>query len=119
MRRMWAVAACALAAASVTLAAGFSRRYALGADGVAEIVNSQANSAWRPTVVVMQFSGSATRTVVISRVVDGMAYVVARLEGAASTYVYEFEGAYWFGVGQALRLTVTPAEEGNVEVIGE
>jgi len=103
----------------VAMAAGFSVRYQLAPDGTVEIVNQQSHAVWRPTVVALQFGASADRTIEISRVAGSITYPIASFEAEGSTYVYEFEANYWFSRTQAMRVAVTPASTGIVEVIYE
>ena len=108
-----------IAAAAVAVAAGYNRRYDMGVDGVVEISNTQANAVWRPTLVALRFEESASRTVEISRSVDGTEYPIARFEAEGSSYIYEFEANYWFKKTQSMRVAVTPASAGTVEVMYE
>lgn len=107
------------AGATGTRESGFSMRQAMDASGVADVLHGAENRVWRPTAVAVQLTAGTLRTVQISRVVDGTPYVLASFSGDAATYVYEFEGTYWFKGTEPLRVSVTPAEAGTVEIMGE
>ena len=114
-----AAALLALAVAGNALAAGYGRRFSMGASGVVAVTNSQVNAVWRPAVLAVYCGTSAARTVTVTRVVGGMEYAISQTEGTATSYVYEFDGAYWFALSNVLRVAVQPACTGMVEVIFE
>jgi hypothetical protein len=100
-------------------AAGFARTFALPADGELAIVNTEQNAVWRPCVVSVICPSVATRTVTVYRVAGALEYPVAVNVAAARTYVYEFQGEYWSGLSNGVKVVVTPACTGTVEVVYE
>lgn len=110
------MSAAGLAGAGV---AGFSRVFALPADGVLAVVNTQKNAVWRPCVVAVSFETAAARTVTVSRVAGTLEYPISVQAATARVYVYEFEAGYWSGLSNGVKVTVSPAEAGTVEVVYE
>jgi hypothetical protein len=100
-------------------AAGFARTFAVPADGELAIVNTEQNAVWRVCAVAVVCPGVATRTVTIYRVAGALEYPVAESVASARTYVYEFEGTYWSGVSNGMKVVVRPACTGVVEVVYE
>ena len=113
------IVAVLVAVAVTALAAGYGRTFTMGASGVVAVTNSQANSVWRPVILAVRCGDTASRTVTVSRVVGGMEYPIARTTGSGQTYVYEFDGVYWFSLSNVLQVAVEPACTGIVEVIYE
>ena len=87
--------------------------------GTVAVTNLQANSVWRPTVVAVRCPDVASRTVTVSRVNGALEYPIAVVAEEAETYVYEFDTAYWFALSNVLRVAVSPACTGLVEVVRE
>jgi len=98
---------------------GYAKTYPVPANGVVSVVNGQANSVWRPTVVAVVLTNAASCTIEVSRVVGDLVYPVTIEAGTAQAFVYEFSGSYWCGVSNGVRVTVAPACTGTVEVIYE
>ena len=98
---------------------GFAHVYALPGSGELSITNTQANSVWRPCVLSVMLTSAAARTVTVYRVSGALEYPVGRSAATAQTYVYEFPVNYWCGVSNGVKVTVSPACTGTVEVIYE
>ena len=87
------------------------------ASGTVAVTNVQANSVWRPTVVAVRCPDVASRTVTVSRVNGALEYPVATVSDDAQAYVFEFDTEYWFALSNVLRVTVSPACTGLVELV--
>ena len=98
---------------------GFSRLFALPADGTLTVRNTQKNEVWRPCVLSVLCPSSSARTVTVYRVVGELEYPIARQAATAQTYVYEFEANYWCDFSNGVKVVVSPACTGIVEVIYE
>jgi len=98
---------------------GLSRLFALPASGTLTVLNTQKNEVWRPCVISVLCPSSAARTVTVYRVVGELEYPIARQAATAQTYVYEFEANYWCSLSNGVRVAVSPACTGTVEVIYE
>jgi hypothetical protein len=120
-RRGVLVAGILLSAAGLAAAgaAGFARTYALPADGALAIMNAEQNAFWRPCVVAVTCPSVASRTVTVWRVAGSLEYPVSAVRSTAQSYVYEFETEYWSGMSNGVKVTVTPACTGSVEVVFE
>ena len=107
--------------ANVVLAVrgGYSRFYALPASGELEIRNMEKNAVWRPCVLAVECPDVASRTVTIYRIAGSQEYPVTQQTATSKSYVYEFEGAYWSGLSNGVKVAVSPACTGLVEVIYE
>ena len=112
------VLAAALAGAGSAAAAGYSRRVAMGTNGVARVSFGGGN-VWKPVSVAVVLEGAAARTVRIGRQAFGLSYVIAEVTGAGLSYVYMFDGVFWFSGTNALVVSVEPPAAGVVEVICE
>ena len=99
--------------------AGFSRRINLPGSGQLTNRNTQKNTSWRPTVLAVMCPNSASRTVKVYRVAGELEYALTSQAATAQTYVYEFEAEYWCDLSNGVRVAVTPACTGIVEVIYE
>ena len=99
-------------------AAGYSRRVAMGTNGVARVSFGGGN-VWKPVSVAVVLDEAAARTVRIGRQAFGLSYVIAEVTGAGLSYVYMFDGAFWFSGTNALVVSVEPPAAGVVEVICE
>ncbi len=99
-------------------AAGYSRRVAMGTNGVARVSFGGGN-VWKPVSVAVVLDEAAARTVRIGRQAFGLAYVIAEVTGAGLSYVYMFDGVFWFSGTNALVVSVEPPAAGVVEVICE
>lgn len=99
--------------------AGYSRVFNLPGSGELTIRNTQKNTSWRPTVLAVMCPSSASRTVTVYRVAGELAYALTSQAATAQTYVYEFEAEYWCDLSNGVRVAVTPACTGIVEVIYE
>ncbi len=99
-------------------AAGFSRVMDIGVSGVVEVAFGGQN-IWKPLCVAVVFQDAGQRTLSLSRHVEGISYQIASVSGDGTSYVYVFEGAFWFSGTNVLRIAVSPAGPGKVEVIGE
>jgi hypothetical protein len=121
MRRIAVVLLFGLVTISAAFAgrAGYSRVFNLPGSGELTIRNTQKNSSWRPTVVAVMCPSSASRTVMVYRVVGELEYALSSQAATAQTYVYEFEAEYWCDLSNGVRVAVTPACTGIVEVIYE
>ncbi len=97
---------------------GFSRVVAVPASGVADVSLGGSN-VWRPVSVALVFDEPAERTITVYRHVADLTYPIASITGTGSSFVYVFEGAFWFGGAHFLRVVVEPAGPGIMEVIGE
>jgi len=116
----WVIGAAVVAAAAGCVAAGgFARRYALPANGTLAVVNTDANAVWRPCVIAVQCPSLAARTVTVYRVTGAVEYQIAQQVASAQTFVYEFAASYWSGLSNGVKVTVSPACTGRVEVICE
>jgi len=104
---------------AIASGAGYSRVFDLPVSGELMIRNTQKNSAWRPAVVAVMCPSSASRTVTVYRVAGELEYALSSQAAAAQTYVYEFEAEYWCDLSNGVRVAVTPACTGIVEVIYE
>ena len=91
----------------------------LPASGTVSVTNLQKNSVWRPTVLAVRCPDVASRTVTVSRVNGALEYPVALVTDDAQAYVFEFDAEYWFGWSNVLRVTVSPACTGLVELVRE
>ena len=101
------------------LAGGFSKVYPLPTNGVLTVVNEQANSVWKTCVLSVVCTNSAERTVTVSRVVGSLVYPISAQAATAQTFAYEFTAAYWSGLSNGVKVVVTPACTGTVEVVFE
>ena len=124
MKRLWGFAGLwvlltGLAAVTVAGVAGFSRTFALPASGILSVVNAQENEVWRPCVLSVICPSVAERTVTVYRVTGTLEYPVAQNASTARTYVYEFQANYWSGISNGVKVTVSPACTGIVEVVYE
>jgi len=123
MRRLLAILGvltlAGIAGLAVAGGTGYALKLALPADGELAIVNTQANLVWRPCLVSVVCPDVAMRTVSVYRVTGAMAYPLAQKVVAAQTYIYEFQANYWCGVSNGVKVTVSPACTGTVEVIYE
>ena len=122
MKRLLAVLCLLVLAASgltATGGPGYSQKYALPANGELSITNMQANSVWRPCVLSVICTNEAARTVTVSRVSGTLVFPVSQIAATAHSYVYEFPANYWTGVSNGVKVTVSPAGTGTVEVIYE
>jgi hypothetical protein len=108
-----------VAAGWAAYGAGYGKIYPLPANGILEITNLQANATWKPKVVAVQCPDFAARTVTVSRANGAFEYPVAQAAATARSYAYEFEADYWFALSNVLKVAVSPATTGLVEVIYE
>ena len=113
------VVAVGLAGAAAAGADGFARVFALPGSGELSITNTQANSVWRPCVLSVICTNLDARTVTVYRFNGALEYPVGRMVATAQSYVYEFPAHYWCGVSNGVKVTVSPACAGTVEVIHE
>ena len=111
--------AVALGASMCLAGAGRGVVLVLPASGTLSVTNLQANSVWRPTVVAVRCPDAASRTVTVSRVNGALEYPIAAVVDEAQAYVLEFDAEYWFALSNVLRVTVSPACTGLVEVVRE
>jgi hypothetical protein len=111
--------AAGVAGLAVAGAAGFSRGLALPESGALTILNTQKNAVWRPCGLTLGCPRVAERTLRVLRVVGNLEYPIAEQTATAQTFVYEFEAHYWSGQSNGVKVTVTPACTGLVEVICE
>lgn len=120
LRACWGFALAVLAA-GVCLAdwRGYGRVYELPVSGVLAVVNTQKNSVWRPCLLSVMCPDVAARTVTVFRVAGPVEYPLARQAASAQTYVYEFESNYWCGLSNGVKVVVSPACTGMVEVVYE
>jgi len=114
-----ALAACLGTVAAIATSVGYSRLFALPASGELTIRNAQKNDVWRPCVLAVMCASSDSRTVSVHRVVGELEYPIARLAATAQTYVYEFNVNYWCGLSNGVKVAVSPACTGTVEMIYE
>ena len=105
--------------AALAARVGFSRLFALPVTGELTVRNTQKNEVWRPCVLSVVCPTSASRTVTVYRVVGELEYPIARQAAAAQTYVYEFDANYWCALSNGVKVVVSPACTGIVEVIYE
>ena len=103
----------------VAAGAGFSRLFTLPGSGELTIRNTQKNEVWRPCVLSVICPTSASRTVSVYRVVGDFEYPIAHYGATGQAYVYEFEANYWSGLSNGVKVVVSPACTGIVEVIYE
>ena len=108
-----------LAAAAIAGGAGYAKIYALPPSGELSVVNTDANATWRPCVLSVVLTNSAARTVTVYRVTGSLEYPVGRSAATAQTFVYECPANYWSGLSNGVKVTVSPACTGVVEVICE
>ena len=59
------------------------------------------------------------KPITVCRVAGELEYVIASRAAAAQTYVYEFEANYWSGLSNGVKVVVSPACTGTVEVVYE
>ena len=105
--------------AAMAARAGFSRLFVLPVSGELTVRNTQKNEVWRPCVLSVVCPSSASRTVTVYRVTGELEYPIARQTATAETYVYEFEANYWCALSNGVKVVVSPACTGIVEVIYE
>jgi len=98
---------------------GYSRVFVLPASGELTVRNAEKNQVWRACVLSVICPSSASRTVTVCRVAGELEYVIASRAAAAQTYVYEFEANYWSGLSNGVKVVVSPACTGTVEVVYE
>ncbi len=96
-------------------AAGFSRQVALGTNGVARVALGGRN-VWKPVSVAVVFAQAGTRAVEVRRSVDAVAYPIAAVSGTGRSFLYVFDGVFWFSGTNALLVVVDPPSAGIVEV---
>jgi hypothetical protein len=96
-------------------ASGFSRQVALGTNGVARVAIGGRN-VWKPVSVAVVFAQAGTRSVEIRRSVDAMAYAISSVSGTGRSFLYVFDGVFWFSGTNALVVAVDPPSAGIVEV---
>ena len=113
------LAAAGLAVVAAADGSGFARTYALPGSGVLAITNTQAYTLWRPCVLSVICTNVEARTVTVYRVSGALEYPVSRSVATAQSFVYEFPANYWCGVSNGVKVTVSPACTGAVEVIYE
>jgi hypothetical protein len=113
------VAAVAAVAAMCLAGPGRGVVMEMPASGTVAVTNVQANSVWRPTVVAVRCPDVASRTVTVSRVNGTLEYPIAVVAEEAQSYVYEFDTAYWFSLSNVLKVAVSPACTGLVEIVRE
>jgi len=114
-----AVLLAAVAGMAVAGGTGYALNLVMPAGGELVIVNTQANAAWRPCLVSVVFPDVAMRTVSVYRVTGTLAYPLGQKAATAQTYVYEFQANYWCGVSNGVKVVVSPACTGTVEVVYE
>lgn len=100
-------------------AAGFARTFTMPGSGVVSIINTQQNEVWRPCVLSVICPSVAARTVTVYRVAGALEYPIAQNAATARAYVYEFQANYWSGLSNGVKVTVSPACTGTVEVVYE
>jgi len=105
--------------ACVAARVGYSKLFTLPASGELTFRNAQKHQIWRPCVVSVICPGVASRTVTVYRVVGELEYPIAERAAAAQAYVYEFEANYWCGESNGVKVVVSPACTGTVEVVYE
>lgn len=98
---------------------GFSRLFALPADGTLTVRNTQKNEVWRPCVLSVLCPSTSARTVTVYRVAGELEFPIARQVATAQTYVYAFEADYWCTLSNGVKVVVSPACTGIVEVVYE
>ncbi len=98
---------------------GYSRVYEMGGDGAVCVRNGEANSVWRPCAVAVVCPDAVARTVTVWRVTGSLEYPVSTVSESARSFVYFFEGSYWSGLSNGVKVTVSPACTGVVEVVVE
>lgn len=122
MRKTIGTAVVLIALASGVAAAGYagySKLFALPASGELTVRNTQKNEVWRPCVLSVICPSSASRTVTVYRVAGALEYPVSRRVATAQAYVYEFDANYWSPLSNGVKVVVSPATTGIVEVIYE
>ena len=123
MKRSWRMLVCGMVAAAGLLAgearaSGFTIGGRLDETGSARLTYRGTNR-WRPVVVAVVMDAPGAYTVSVLRDSGDMEYPVSMISGDGQSFVYVVEGLYWFSSTQALRVKVTPAAAGKVEVICE
>ena len=113
------VAAAVVAGVGIAAGGGFSRLFALPGSGELTIRNTQKNEVWRPCVLSVICPDSASRTVSVYRVAGELEYLIADYAATGRVFVYEFEENYWCGLSNGVKVVVSPACTGTVEVIHE
>ena len=108
-----------LAGAALAASVGYSHFLVLPPSGELTVRNIQDNAVWRPVLLTVVCDSSAARTLTIYRVAGDLEYPIARHTATGQSYVYEFEANYWCGVSNGVKVTVSPACTGTVEVIYE
>lgn len=114
-----ALVGCLGACATVGAGIGYSKLFSLSASGELTIRNTQKNDVWRPCVLSVLCPSSASRTVSVYRVVGEAEYPISDYSAVGQSYVYEFEANYWCGLSNGVKVVVSPACTGVVEVIYE
>lgn len=107
-----------MAMAGTGLARGFSIRESLDGNGEAR-VSMGASNVWKPVSVAVVFADAGTRSVEVRRSVDAMAYPISAVSGTGRSFLYVFDGVFWFSGTNTLLVVVDPPSAGIVEVVCE
>lgn len=107
------------AGAAMAAHAGYSRLFFLPETGELTVRNMQKNDVWRPCVLSVVCPSSASRTVTVYRVTGELEYPIGQQAATAQTYVYEFDANYWCDLSNGVKVVVSPACTGIVEVMCE
>lgn len=110
-----------MGAGGTALAQGFSIRDGLDESGKTRISVGGRN-VWRPVGVAIVMGTPGTRDVKLSRLLKGkqaIEYAIHSVSGYGTVYVYVFDGSFWFKGKDELKVEVSPAGAGEVEVICE
>jgi hypothetical protein len=99
-------------------AGGFARVYPIAGTELS-VTNLEQNAVWRPCVVSVLCTNTASRGVTVSRIYGTNAYPIGATTVTAQYVVYEFPANYWCTLSNGWRVTVSPAVTGSDEVIYE
>lgn len=119
-KQRWAVAVAALCILQGAAAAdkGFCLSVPLDGAGTARIVIGGRN-VWKAVSLAVVMDASGERSIVLERHSGALSYRLATGEGEGRAFVYVFDGPFWFTGNDELRITVSPAGTGIVEVMCE
>jgi len=105
-----------LIVAGAAYAAPWAQTYPLKGATVA-VTNQQVNTVWMPEVVLWKFTAATNAVLTVSRVSQGITYLIGSLSVTnASTVVWIPEADFPFEYGDALQMTST-VTNGQIQII--
>ncbi|MEI7901864.1 MAG: hypothetical protein WCK89_16540 [bacterium] len=98
--------------AAVFLAAGLGAAVCLAGDfvtlpvgpGGAALTNSQQNSVWSPTAVLMRFDTAPTGSVTVARISAGHEFLLSATDVCSSNMLWYADQSFYFKFGDILRV---------------